>query len=194
MQRREFLTGMGLLAAFGARSVSAVVNDILPPKGVVLDYKVLFNGSDIGYQRVKIRDHDAAGHVVVEHETKLEHGPGPHPRAAVVRRETVAQAHVLRLEEIFDTRPDVSTDGHRPGRAMHGLLEECLDLVHEEAEPHVRRLVSEGTRPRLPWAARLRLSRPRASGAGSTVDSEAPTQPARARGPATTTKPSVSMA
>ena len=72
MQRRKFLTGMGLLAAFGARTVSAVVKDVLPPEGVVLNYKVLFNGSDIGHQRIHIREHDVAGHVVVEHDTKLE--------------------------------------------------------------------------------------------------------------------------
>ena len=72
MQRREFLTGMGLLAAFGPRTVSAVVNDVLPPEGVVLNYQVLFNDSEIGYQRIRIREHDKAGHVVVEHDTKLE--------------------------------------------------------------------------------------------------------------------------
>ena len=54
MQRRNFLTGMGLLAALGPRAVSAVVNDVLPPEGVVLNYRVLFNGSDIGHQRVRI--------------------------------------------------------------------------------------------------------------------------------------------
>lgn len=72
MKRREFLTGIGLLAAFGPRGVSAVVNDVLPPEGVVLNYRALFNGSDIGHQRIRIRQHDAAGHVVVEHDTKLE--------------------------------------------------------------------------------------------------------------------------
>ena len=72
MQRRDFLTGMGLLAALGPRAVSAVVNDVLPPEGVVLNYRVLFNGSDIGYQRIRIREHDEAGHAVVEHDTKLE--------------------------------------------------------------------------------------------------------------------------
>jgi hypothetical protein len=72
MQRRDFLTGMGLLAAFGPRAVSAVVNDVLPPEGVVLNYRVLFNGSDIGHQRIRIREHDEAGHVIVEHDTKLE--------------------------------------------------------------------------------------------------------------------------
>ena len=72
MQRREFLTGMGLLAAFGPRAASAVVNDVLPPEGVVLNYRVLFNGSDIGHQRIRVREHDAVGHVVVEHDTKLE--------------------------------------------------------------------------------------------------------------------------
>ena len=72
MQRREFLTGIGLLGALGPRGVSAVVNDVLPPEGVVLKYRVLFNDSDIGYQQIRIREHDAAGHVVVEHDTKLE--------------------------------------------------------------------------------------------------------------------------
>ena len=72
MQRRDFLTGMGLLAALGPRAVSAVVNDVLPAEGVVLNYRVLFNGGDIGYQRIRIRKHDVAGHVVVEHDTKLE--------------------------------------------------------------------------------------------------------------------------
>lgn len=35
---------------------------------------------------------------------------------------------------------------------------QCLTLLHrwaKDASPHVRRLVSEGTRPRLPWAVRL---------------------------------------
>jgi len=72
MQRRDFLTGMGLLVALGPRAVSAVVNEVLPAEGVVLNYRVLFNGSDIGYQRVRIREHDVDGHVVVEHDTKLE--------------------------------------------------------------------------------------------------------------------------
>ena len=72
MKRREFLTGIGLLAAFGPGEVSAAVNDALPPEGVVLNYRALFNGSDIGYQRIRIRQHDAAGHIVVEHDTKLE--------------------------------------------------------------------------------------------------------------------------
>ncbi|MGB5496378.1 MAG: DUF6134 family protein [Sedimenticolaceae bacterium] len=72
MQRREFLTGVGLLAAFGPRAVSAVVNDILPPEGVVLNYRVLFHDSDIGHQQIRIREHDLAGHVVVEHEAKME--------------------------------------------------------------------------------------------------------------------------
>jgi hypothetical protein len=49
-----------------------VVNDVLPAEGVVLNYRVLFNGGDIGYQRIRIREHDVAGHVVVEHDTKLE--------------------------------------------------------------------------------------------------------------------------
>lgn len=72
MQRRDFLTGMGLLAALGPRAVSAVVDDVLPAEGVVLNYRVLFNGSDIGHQQIRIREHDEAGHVVVEHDTKLE--------------------------------------------------------------------------------------------------------------------------
>ena len=72
MQRRDFLTGMGLLAALGPRAVSAVVNDVVPAEGVVLDYRVSFNGGDIGYQRVRIREHDEDGYVVVEHDTKLE--------------------------------------------------------------------------------------------------------------------------
>jgi 3-methyladenine DNA glycosylase AlkC len=32
----------------------------------------------------------------------------------------------------------------------------CLRTWAEDSNPHVRRLVSEGTRPRLPWAPRLR--------------------------------------
>ena len=72
MQRRDFITGMGLLAALGPRAVPAVVNDVLPAEGVVLDYRASLNGSDIGYQRVRIREHDEDGHVVVEHDTKLE--------------------------------------------------------------------------------------------------------------------------
>ena len=38
-----------------------------------------------------------------------------------------------------------------PERTLQQLHEWCMDPDH-----HVRRLVSEGTRPRLPWAARLR--------------------------------------
>lgn len=41
---------------------------------------------------------------------------------------------------------------HDPPRAL-GWLERWV----EDENPHVRRLVSEGTRPRLPWAPRLRL-------------------------------------
>lgn len=47
----------------------------------------------------------------------------------------------------FSIRPFLIA--HRP---------QCLTLLHrwaKDADPHVRRLVSEGTRPRLPWAERL---------------------------------------
>lgn len=63
---------MGLLAAFGPRAVSAVVDDVLPPEGVVLKYRVLFNGSEIGHQQIRIREHDLDGHVIVEHDAKFE--------------------------------------------------------------------------------------------------------------------------
>ena len=72
MPRREFLAAVGSLAAVGARSARAVVNDPLPEKGVQLNYRVLFGDSDIGRQKISIRDHDRKGHVVVAHETKLE--------------------------------------------------------------------------------------------------------------------------
>lgn len=41
---------------------------------------------------------------------------------------------------------------------IEGYPEKCMAMLHEWAEDenyHVRRLVSEGTRPRLPWSSRL---------------------------------------
>ena len=37
-----------------------------------MTYRVTFGGNEIGTQKVRIAQHDTAGHVVVEHETKLE--------------------------------------------------------------------------------------------------------------------------
>ncbi|MGG3883171.1 DNA alkylation repair protein [Brevibacillus panacihumi] len=46
----------------------------------------------------------------------------------------------------------------RPYLALH--VDDCLKQLHvwvRDANPHVRRLVSEGTRPRLPWAKRMEV-------------------------------------
>jgi 3-methyladenine DNA glycosylase AlkC len=48
----------------------------------------------------------------------------------------------------FAIRPYIEAD---PARALERLAVWIID-----PDPHVRRLVSEGTRPRLPWAGRLR--------------------------------------
>lgn len=72
MQRRDFIAASGILAAFGPRVLLAAVDDPLPAEGVQITYRVLFGDSEIGTQSVAIREHDMAGHVVVEHETKLE--------------------------------------------------------------------------------------------------------------------------
>jgi hypothetical protein len=72
MQRREFVTGFGILTAFGPQIARAAVRDPLPPEGVEFTYRVLFSDSEIGEQRVIIREHDKTGHVVIEHEVKLE--------------------------------------------------------------------------------------------------------------------------
>ncbi len=72
MMRRDFLTRIGFLSVFGPQMARAAVNDPLPPQGVEFIYRVLFSGSEIGTQKVTIRQHDTAGHVVVEHETKLK--------------------------------------------------------------------------------------------------------------------------
>ncbi|MBL9049239.1 MAG: DNA alkylation repair protein [Tabrizicola sp.] len=52
-----------------------------------------------------------------------------------------------RFSAEFDVRPFLRADQDRALRLMRGWV---LD-----PNPHVRRLVSEGTRPRLPWAMRL---------------------------------------
>ena len=70
MKRCELLIGKNLLTAFGARSVSAVVNDVLSPKGVPSKYRGLFNDSKIDYRRMRIRELDTAEQVVVERDTK----------------------------------------------------------------------------------------------------------------------------
>lgn len=51
----------------------------------------------------------------------------------------------------FSIRAFIDAD---PDRAMR-----CLERWVDDPNVHVRRLVSEGTRPRLPWASRLELSR-----------------------------------
>ncbi len=72
MLRRDFMAGLGSLAVFGSQAARAAVRDPLPAEGVEITYRVLFSDSEIGTQKVRIRQHDKAGHVVVEHETKLE--------------------------------------------------------------------------------------------------------------------------
>lgn len=72
MQRRAFIAGFGYLAALGPRLGNAVVRDPLPPEGVELDYKVLFGDSQIGLQKMRIRSHDLAGHVVIDHESRMQ--------------------------------------------------------------------------------------------------------------------------
>ena len=72
MIRREFLAGVGGLALFGPRRAPVAVRDPLPPEGVSIAYRVTFGDDEIGTQRVRIAQHDMAGHVVVEHETTLE--------------------------------------------------------------------------------------------------------------------------
>ena len=72
MLRREFIAGLGVLAVSGPQATQAAVRDPLPAEGVGFTYRVLFSGSEIGTQTVSIREHDKAGHVVVEHKTKLK--------------------------------------------------------------------------------------------------------------------------
>jgi hypothetical protein len=72
MLRREFVAGIGVLSVFGSRMTRAAVKDPLPQEGVEFIYRVLFGGNEIGTQKVSIRQHDTAGHVVVEHQIKLE--------------------------------------------------------------------------------------------------------------------------
>ncbi len=72
MLRREFMAGIGLLSVFSSQIAKAAVKDPLPSEGVKFTYRVFFGDSEIGTQKVSIREHDKAGHVVVEHETKLE--------------------------------------------------------------------------------------------------------------------------
>lgn len=72
MRRREFTAGLGFIGILGPNVTWAVVKGKLPPEGVEIDYRVLYSGSEIGTQKVMIRLHDKADHVVVEHEIKLE--------------------------------------------------------------------------------------------------------------------------
>jgi len=72
MQRREFMAGTAFLAVFGAQAARAVVRDPLPPQGVEFTYRILFRDAEIGQQKVRIRKHDLAGHVVIEHETQMQ--------------------------------------------------------------------------------------------------------------------------
>lgn len=72
MLRRKFVAGIGFFSVFGPQMTRAAVKDPLPPEGVEFIYRVLFGGSEIGTQTVSIRQHDTAGHVVVEHQIKLE--------------------------------------------------------------------------------------------------------------------------
>ena len=71
MHRRDFLGGIGLLALFGP-SVRAAVTDPLPPEGVEITYRALFGSSEIGWHKIRIREHDDRGHVEIEHESKLK--------------------------------------------------------------------------------------------------------------------------
>jgi hypothetical protein len=72
MRRRDFVTGIGFIGILGPDVTRAAVRGKLPAEGVEIDYRVLFNGSEIGTQKVLIRSHDKADHVVVEHQIKLE--------------------------------------------------------------------------------------------------------------------------
>ena len=63
---------MAVLAAFGPRVLQAAVRDPLPAEGVELTYKVSYGEQEIGEQKVSIRQHDEAGHVVVAYSTKLK--------------------------------------------------------------------------------------------------------------------------
>ena len=72
MKRRSFTAGMAVLAAFGPRVLQAAVRDPLPEEGVELTYKVFYGKQDIGEQKVSIKQHDEAGHVVVAYRTKLK--------------------------------------------------------------------------------------------------------------------------
>lgn len=72
MLRREFMAGLGIFAVLGPRKINAAVRDPLPAEGVELVYKVLYGENEIGTQKVKIREHDEAGHVVIEHEMAVE--------------------------------------------------------------------------------------------------------------------------
>ncbi|MEM9682833.1 MAG: DUF6134 family protein, partial [Pseudomonadota bacterium] len=56
----------------GPHRAPAAVRDPLPPEGVSMTYRVMFGGNEIGTQNVRIAQHDITGHVVVEHDTKLE--------------------------------------------------------------------------------------------------------------------------
>lgn len=72
MLRREFIAGLGMLSLAGSGMARAAVKNPLPAGGVTMTYRLLFGDSEIGTHKVHIRDHDQAGHVVIEHETKLE--------------------------------------------------------------------------------------------------------------------------
>lgn len=72
MLRRDFVRGLGLLSVLGPNVTWAAVTHALPPEGVRFAYRLLFSGTEIGTQKVFIRSHDKADHVVVEHEIDAE--------------------------------------------------------------------------------------------------------------------------
>ena len=72
MLRREFMVGLGMLSLAGSGMARAAVKNPLPAGGVTMTYRLLFGDSEIGTHKVHIRDHDQTGHVVIEHETKME--------------------------------------------------------------------------------------------------------------------------
>ena len=76
MDRRDFLTGLGMAGILGPSLANATtgsgVHAALPAGGVELGYNLSFGGSEIGRQVVRIRSHDLQDHVVIDHEVNAE--------------------------------------------------------------------------------------------------------------------------
>ena len=115
-----------------------------------------------------------------------KHLPADYPRAVAILLESASQAHehrasggmaaFLYMPHLFFVAQHGLDHFEDSMRAQHALTqrftaeysiraflekhpERTLALLREwtrDPSPHVRRLVSEGTRPRLPWAPRLR--------------------------------------